>query len=147
MWCRRGIGINGVMSTALHRLGRFAARRPWTVIGVWVALAVTVIGSATMFGRDLEDSMRVPGLDSQAAVDLLTAAGSDRAGLTARVVVTPSDGDSFFVSSSAQAALADLQSAVGALPQVIATSDTAAAASGRGWRRTVWCRPMVGSRW
>ena len=39
------------MSSALERLGRFAARRPWIVIGSWVAIAFLVITSAAAFGR------------------------------------------------------------------------------------------------
>ncbi len=115
------------MSSALYRIGRFAARRPWTVIGLWVVLAATVIASSVAFGRQLEDTFAVPGLDSQDAVDLLTAAQSDQAGVTARVVATPLDGTSFFESDSAVAELADLRAAVGELPNVIGVNDPAAA--------------------
>ncbi len=59
------------MSTALYRLGRTAARRPWLVIGVWMIAAVAVIGASSSFGRELEDSFEVPGLDSQQALELL----------------------------------------------------------------------------
>ena len=116
------------MSHALYRLGRFAARRPWTVIGTWVLVAVVVIGSSALFGRELSDSFEVPGLDSQNAVDLLTSAQSDRAGLTAQVVVTPlDDGATFFDSAEAQSALLEIQERAAALPNVIGTSDPAGA--------------------
>jgi len=62
------------MSHALYRLGRFAAEKPWTVIGAWVALAALVIGMSAGFGRELEDSFAVPGLDSQQAIELLSEA-------------------------------------------------------------------------
>ena len=75
------------MSHALFRWGRFAARRPWVVIGAWLAVCVVVLGASALFGRDLRDSFEVPGLDSQKAVDLQKAAQSDRAGLTAQVVI------------------------------------------------------------
>ncbi len=58
------------MSHALYQLGRFAARRLWTVIGAWLFAALLIIGTSTMFGRELTDSFEVPGLDSQAAIDL-----------------------------------------------------------------------------
>ena len=117
-----------MMSHALYRLGRFAARRPWAVIGVWLVVSVLVIGASGAFGRELEDSFEVPGLDSQEAVDLLSAAGSDQAGLTAQVVVTPlDDGVTFFDSADARAALAEVQAAVAALPNVLGTSDPAGA--------------------
>ena len=43
--------------------------------------------ASASFGRTLEDSSDVPGLDSQRAADVLQAAGSERAGLTAQIVV------------------------------------------------------------
>ena len=115
------------MSQSLYRLGRFSARRPWTVIGVWTLVAVLVIGAAGIFGQELEDTFEVPGLDSQQATDLLTAAQSDSAGLTAQVVVTPSDGTSFFDSPGATTALANVQASVAALPHVLGTTDPAGA--------------------
>ncbi len=51
------------MSHALYKLGRFAARRPWVVIGSWLFAAVVIIGASLTFGRELTDSFDVPGLD------------------------------------------------------------------------------------
>lgn len=120
------------MTSALYRIGRFTARRPWLTIGCWFAVAAVVLAASGAFGRDLEDTFEVPGLDSQQAVDLLTSAGSNDAGLTARVVVTPRDQSStFFESAPARAALADVQAAVSTLPSVLAATDpTAALADG-----------------
>ena len=116
------------MSLALYRLGRFAARRPWVVIGAWLLVSVVVIGASGAFGRELEDSFEVPGLDSQDAVDLLTIAQSDRAGLTAQVVMTPlDDGVTFFDSPEARAELAEVQSEILGLPNVLSASDPAGA--------------------
>jgi len=116
------------MSQALYRLGRFAARRPWAVIGTWLVVSVLVIGASSAFGQELEDSFEVPGLDSQQAVDLLTAAQSDHAGLTAQVVLTPlDDRATFFDSAGARAALTRIQAAVAALPHVLDTTDPAGA--------------------
>ncbi len=117
-----------MMSHALYRLGRFAARRPWAVIGAWLVVSVLVIAASGAFGRELEADGSVPGLDSQEAVDLLSAAQSDTAGLTAQMVVTPIDGSvSFFDSTDAQVALAEVQAGVAALPNVLGTSDPAGA--------------------
>jgi putative drug exporter of the RND superfamily len=116
------------MTHALYRLGRYAARRPWTAIGAWFVVAVLVIVASGTQGRDLDDTFDVPGLDSQRARALLTAAGSDRAGLTAQVVATPLDESAtFFDSADARAALAEIQDGVAALPAVLATSDPAGA--------------------
>ncbi len=109
-------------------MGRTAARRPWLVIAAWVIASVAVVGSSGAFGRDLEDSFSVPGLDSQLALELLEEAQSDTAGLTAQVVVTPADADAtFFDSAEAQVALAEVQAEVAALPNVIGITDPAAA--------------------
>ena len=115
------------MSHALYRMGRFAAQRPWFVIGSWLLVAVAVVISSATFGRELEDSFAVPGLDSQRAVDLLSEAESDTAGLTAQVVLTPSDGSTFFDSPAAQVALAETQAGLAALPKVLGTTDAARA--------------------
>ena len=117
-----------MMSHALYRLGRFAARRPWLVIGGWLVISVLVIAASGAFGRELEADGSVPGLDSQKATELLSAAQSDTAGLTAQMVVTPIDGSvSFFDSTDAQVALAEVQAGVAALPNVLGTSDPAGA--------------------
>ncbi len=116
------------MSSVLYRMGRFSASRPWVVIGAWVAIAIVVVVAAGTVGRELEDSFAVPGLDSQVAVDLLSEAQSDQAGLTARLVATPAeDGTTFFDSSAAREELAVVQRTIEALPTVLATSDPAGA--------------------
>jgi putative drug exporter of the RND superfamily len=115
------------MSHALYRMGRYAARRPWRVIGAWLIMALVVIGASIGFGRELEDSFDAPGLDSTKALDLLTAAQSESAGPTAQVVLTPkTSGETFFESSAAKNALANVQGALRALPNVVGTSDPAA---------------------
>ncbi|MEN8240123.1 MAG: MMPL family transporter, partial [Actinomycetota bacterium] len=116
------------MSQFLYRLGRTAAVRPWTAIGVWLLVSVLVIGAAGVFGQELEDAFEVPGLDSQQAIELLEAAQSDSAGLTALVVVTPLDErQTFFSSPEATSALSEIQEGVAGLPNVIGTSDPSGA--------------------
>ncbi len=120
------------MSQRLYRLGRFCARRPFVVIGSWLVVSVLVIGASGAFGRELEDSFDAPGVDSQRATELLTVAGSDQAGLTAQLVVTPRDGRATFSGSAdARAALAELQAGAAALPHVVGTSDPTVSADGR----------------
>ena len=119
-----------MMSNALYRLGRFAARRPWAVIGSWLVLSVVVVGAAATVGQQLEDSFGAPGLDSQEATDLLTGSGTGAGGLTAQVVLTPHDASATFLDSTdLQAELAAIQEDVRNLPHVITTSDPAAAAA------------------
>ena len=122
------------MSHALYRFGRFAARRPWVVIGTWLLVSVLVVTAAGSVGRGLGDSFEVPGLDSQDAADLLARTESDRAGLTAQVVVTPlHDGVSFFDSREAQEDLAEVEARVAALDHVLGvTKPTEEIAAGGG---------------
>jgi RND superfamily putative drug exporter len=109
-----------IMSEVLYRLGHFSARRPWIVLAGWLATAAVVVGAASGFGAALEDSFRVPGLDSQQANDLLDAAGTGQAGLTAQVVVTPLDASATFVDAGpARDALTHLQAGVATLPHVL----------------------------
>jgi len=111
------------MSQALARLGRFAARRPWLVIGSWVAVAVLVILSSAAFGRDLQDPFEAPGLDSHAATELLERAGSGERGLGADVVLTPRDDAAGSLDSPAlQSDVARAQEALASLPRVLGTS-------------------------
>ena len=122
------------MSHALNRLGRFAARRPWRVIGAWLCVAALVIAASGAFGRELEDSVEVPGLDSQRAGEVLSGAGSGRAGLTAQLVLTPRDGAATFRDSAeARAALSELRAEAASLPSVIGAgaSDTTLSPDGR----------------
>ncbi len=116
------------MSQLLYRLGRFSARNHWRVIALWFLAAAAVVVSSGAFGADLDDSFKVPGVDSERALQLLSDAQSEQAGTTARVVLTPTEpGASFFDSPAAVAALTDVQAAVDDLPNVLAVSDAAAA--------------------
>jgi RND superfamily putative drug exporter len=111
------------MSFALARLGRFAARRPWLVIGAWVAVAVIVVLSSAAFGRDLKDPFEAPGLDSHAATQLLERADSGERGLGADVVLTPrADVAGSLDSPAFQADLAQARDALASLPKVLGTS-------------------------
>ncbi len=116
------------MSQLLYRLGRFCARRPLVVIGSWLVVSVLVVGASGAFGRELEDSFDAPGVDSQLATELLTAAGSDQAGLTAQLVVTPRDERATLLGS---AELAELRTGAAALPHVLGASDPVVSEDGR----------------
>jgi putative drug exporter of the RND superfamily len=111
------------MSSYLFRWGRFAATHAWAVIGAWVVAAILVVGASAGFGEEMEDSFVVPGLDSQAAVDLLQASGATGGGITAQVVMTPiDDTTTFTTSTSAQAELDAVQATIASLPNVMGTT-------------------------
>jgi len=116
------------MSVVLEHLGRFAARRPWLLIGSWVAVAVLVVISSAAFGRELDDPFEAPGLDSHQATELMQRAGSSETGLGADVVLTPRDaGASFLDSPALQNDVAKVQGALASLPGVHGTSDAVGA--------------------
>ena len=111
------------MSSYLYRWGRFAATHAWAVIGAWLVAAILVVGASAGLGEEMEDSFVVPGLDSQAAVDLLQASGATGGGITAQVVMTPiDDTTTFTTSTTAQAELDAVQATVASLPNVLGTT-------------------------
>jgi uncharacterized membrane protein YdfJ with MMPL/SSD domain len=61
------------MARALHRLGMFAARRKWVVLGAWILLIAVLIALSRSFGSNTSNNLDLPGTDSQAAADLLAA--------------------------------------------------------------------------
>jgi RND superfamily putative drug exporter len=135
------------MSHALHRFGRFAARRPWAVIGTWLLVSLLVITAAMSLGRELGDSFEVPGLDSQEATDLLSRTESDRAGLTAQVVATPvDDGVTFFDSKEAREDLAEAQTQVASLDNVVGSQPGRSPPVPRRRRAAARCHRTVASR-
>ena len=62
----------------LFRLGGAIARRRGVVLAVWFLLLVLVAGGATMLGDKYDDSVAIPGTESQQGQDVL----SNRFGLT-----------------------------------------------------------------
>jgi len=82
------------VATLLYRLGRFSFRRPWLVIGVWLMLAVGVIGGGVALGGQTQESFAIPGTESQAALDRLDAVFPSVAGASAQAVVEAPDGAS-----------------------------------------------------
>jgi RND superfamily putative drug exporter len=110
------------MSGVLYRWGRFAASHAWSVIAAWIVAAILVVGASATMGETMEGSFVVPGLDSQAAVDLLKSSGSTGGGITAQVVAAPLDDATMFTdSSAARSALDQVQAAVDGLPHVLGT--------------------------
>ncbi|MFN8023042.1 MAG: MMPL family transporter [Acidimicrobiales bacterium] len=120
------------MSSILTRLSRVAVRHPWRVVGAWVVVAIAVIACSSAFGRELDDETRVPGLDSQEAVDLLERAGSADAGVGVQVVVAPDDPAGRLDDKAVQPALADLHDRLAELEHVVHVDDApTVAADGR----------------
>ncbi len=82
------------MATLLYRLGRFAYRRAWIVIGVWVVLLGGILGGGIALGGQTQESFAIPGTESQAALDRLAAVFPSVAGASAQVVLVAPAGAS-----------------------------------------------------
>src|SRR5438067_13237606 len=61
------------MAGVLYRVGTFAARRKWVVLGAWIVLTIFLVFLFRTFGSNTSNNLRLPGTDSQAATDLLAA--------------------------------------------------------------------------
>jgi len=81
------------MTRALYRLGRGAALHPWRVIAVWVVLAVGVVGLNRSVGGETTDDFRLPGTESQQAIDLLDTRFPAQAGASGQVVFHIADNE------------------------------------------------------
>jgi RND superfamily putative drug exporter len=80
------------VSALLFRLGRSSARHPFRVIGLWLVAAVAIVALQGAAGGEFSDSFRVPGVESQRAVDVLKDRFPTQAGPSARIVFHVEDG-------------------------------------------------------
>ena len=74
------------MSAFLFRLGRSCARHPFRVLGIWLAAAIAVVALQGAAGGHYDNSIRVPGVESQRAADTLQDRFPAQSGKSARIV-------------------------------------------------------------
>jgi RND superfamily putative drug exporter len=108
------------MSRSLFRLGRFAVRRRWRVLGAWLLLLLTfgLLGSG--LGGHSADDFTIPGTETQHALDLLTQRFPSESGATARIVVSVGHGT--LADNAAKAGVARLLDNVARQPHVTSVS-------------------------
>jgi RND superfamily putative drug exporter len=80
------------VSAFLYRLGHSCARHPFRVLGIWLVAAVAVVALQGAAGGKYDNSIRVPGVESQRAADVLSGTFPSQGGKTARVVFHTNDG-------------------------------------------------------
>src|SRR3954447_11626821 len=73
--------------SALARWARYASRHHWRVLGGWLVAIIFIIGLVSAAGGTFVDSFKIPGAESQKAVDLLNERFPSQAGDSARIVV------------------------------------------------------------
>jgi RND superfamily putative drug exporter len=104
----------------LDRLGRRAARHHWWFISAWLVAAAVIIVLAVGLDGHTTDNFRIPGAQSQQAIDLLTERFPSQAGAAATVVFSTPEGiDSATVEPAIAASVAALEK----IPHVTTVSD------------------------
>jgi RND superfamily putative drug exporter len=80
------------VSSSLYTLGRWAARARRLVVLAWLGVLVVVGAAVGLTQQGLDDSVSIPGTESQAALDRLAATFPQISGASAQVVVVAPDG-------------------------------------------------------
>jgi putative drug exporter of the RND superfamily len=111
----------------LDRLGRRAVRRRWWFIGAWVFGAALVAVLALGLGGTTIDAFRIPGAQSQEALDLLTERFPSQSGSTATVVFAS---DAGIDDPSVEPAIDTSVTALGAIDHVSGVSPLLTAPQG-----------------
>ncbi|MBX3094245.1 MAG: MMPL family transporter [Cryobacterium sp.] len=97
------------MSSFLYSLGRAAYRGRRLVVGAWIVLLAIIGTLALTIGQGLDNSVSIPGTESQQALDSLSATFPQVAGATAQIVIVAPDGiDDPRVVSAIESAIDDL---------------------------------------
>jgi putative drug exporter of the RND superfamily len=97
------------MTGALYGLARFCARHRFVVLTVWLLLAVALVGVSHQLGDHTNDSLTLPGTNSQSATDTLSKSFPDQANGTSPIVLHVGSGkltDSKYSGAVNQAAAA-----------------------------------------
>lgn len=82
------------MATFLYRIGHFAYRRAWRVIGAWVLVLAAILGGGLALGGQFEESFSIPGTESQDTIDTLNAVFPQASGAAVEAVFEVPDGES-----------------------------------------------------
>ena len=104
------------MARFLHRLGGAAVRHRKLVLLLWATLALGLFGLSRTAGGELSDQFRIPGAESQKALDLMVEEFPEMAGVSAQVVFHAPDGT--FDDAANAAVLEDTMAEIRALPAV-----------------------------
>ncbi|HEX5950138.1 MAG TPA: MMPL family transporter, partial [Actinomycetota bacterium] len=105
----------------LYRIGRGAVRHRWTVITVWVVVAVGLFVGSRLAGTAFIDDFRIPGAEAQAATDRLKERFPDRSGVTATVVFRAREGT--LADAEQMAAIKATLLAIALHPHVVGIDD------------------------
>lgn len=109
------------MAELLYRLGTFAARRAWVVIGAWIVILALAVAGFLVGFKGLSSSFDIPGTASGAVTEELEKKLPDMSGASGTVVFTSDDGSELSATQRDQisALVADGES----LPDVAGITD------------------------
>ena len=110
------------MARLLYRIGRFAARRRWAVLGVWLLALLGLGGAALGLSGTMTDSFSIPGTPAQQAMDQLAAKMPTAGGATGRIAFAAPDG-SAVTETTYQQAISSMLAKTADLPSVVAVVD------------------------
>jgi RND superfamily putative drug exporter len=98
----------------MKRLAEFCYTRRWLVLGAWIAILVGLQAIASVAGGEFRTEFKLPGSESQAAVDLLEERGvSERTGFAGQIVFQADQGvDDPAVKESMEALFARISSEI-----------------------------------
>ncbi|WP_035738148.1 MMPL family transporter [Glycomyces arizonensis] len=94
------------MAEFLYRVGRWCARRAWTVIAAWAALLAAAAAAFALFGGTLSNAFSIPGTATEQVTEHLEDSLPEASGGTGRIVLSTSDGEPF--TDEQRAAISDL---------------------------------------
>ncbi len=80
------------MGKKLHLLGAFAFRRPFVVLGVWIALLIVLGFTAAHFIKPTSSAISIPGTEAQKALDRMSELFPDAGKGSARIVFAAPSG-------------------------------------------------------
>ena len=109
------------MSSALYRLGSWAFRARRAVIALWLVLLVVLGAAAGLLQKGFDNSVSIPGTESQAALDQLKATFPQVSGASAQVLVLAPEGADVRADDVA-ATIRDAADAIAGVEHVAAVS-------------------------
>jgi RND superfamily putative drug exporter len=107
------------MNALLERLGRFASRHRWWVVGVWVLLLLGLTLVNRQVGGSFVNDYSVPGSESSSGLDVLTKDFTSASGYSGQIVFHATKGKVSDQSSAVKTTMAN----VGKLDHVMSATD------------------------
>ncbi len=83
------------MAELLYKIGQWASRNSWRVIGAWIAILVLAAGAFLAFGGKLSNNFDVPGTKSAEVIDQLAEELPQFSGAAGTVVAHTTNGEAF----------------------------------------------------